>query len=217
MDFSKHPIRFFQKLSEVLEPFQDGPGRFCFDAHRYKYIPKTTNSDSNRTRLTFPSSCYDDDLLCIHMGRLENGWDLGMTSHVTWEPREGTTITKHVPMVDMDNKAGFPESLFVRECMNALATHHGGEWYLYRSSARGVHAYSPNLIGSLEWIEFMGRCLLMEYGRGITLVDTRWVGHRLTEGIGVLRISRNKDGEFPTQVAKVYGTNGGKFKWQNGK
>jgi hypothetical protein len=68
-------------------------------------------------------------------------------------------------------------------------------------SGRSFHAYWIRLLTHREWIKFMGASLLCNRLR-VTVVDTRWVGHRLLGGYGALRWSRNtsQHAHYPTLV-----------------
>lgn len=62
--------------------------------------------------------------------------------------------------------------------------------YFY-DSGRSMHGYIKSEITKPDFIDFMGRCLLMNMPNEAELVDTRWVGHRIMAGYGSLRISHN--------------------------
>ncbi len=84
----------------------------------------------------------------------------------------------HIPMMDFDE----------RKCE--------GRWDIIESFLRGIdqegiilhsgrayHFYGVHLLQERDWLNFLGKCILSD------LVDDRYVGHRLLDGCGILRIS----------------------------
>jgi len=67
----------------------------------------------------------------------------------------------------------------------------------FLDSGRSYHFYSTSLMGEEGWINRMGHCLLFT-----GYIDARWVGHRLIDGFGSLRISA---GGIRQTVPKVLG------------
>jgi hypothetical protein len=59
------------------------------------------------------------------------------------------------------------------------------------ASGRAYHLYLGVLLTREQWVEFMGRILLLNSRGKREVVDSRWVGHRLLGGFGALRWSAN--------------------------
>ncbi|PIR01729.1 MAG: hypothetical protein COY73_03615 [Candidatus Nealsonbacteria bacterium CG_4_10_14_0_8_um_filter_37_14] len=66
------------------------------------------------------------------------------------------------------------------------------EWFLKEighqsgailASGRSYHYYGAGLLDEMGWLEFLGKCLLSG------LVDERYIGHRLLDHCGILRLS----------------------------
>lgn len=51
-------------------------------------------------------------------------------------------------------------------------------------SGRSYHFYGFDLLTQKQWWEFMAQCLLLG-----PLTDVRYIGHRLLEGMGILRLT----------------------------
>ncbi|WP_373975036.1 hypothetical protein NT239_15575 [Chitinibacter sp. SCUT-21] len=91
----------------------------------------------------------------------------------------------HIPMIDFsiskwDSDLQFRLAhILPRSIFNELAIFESG---------RSFHGYSLNKITHDEWIDFMGRLLLIN-PPGVCYIDTRWIGHRLMAGYSALRWS----------------------------
>lgn len=59
------------------------------------------------------------------------------------------------------------------------------------SSGRSYHLYGLSLLTQEEWVQFMGRSLLLNMPGREEVVDSRWIGHRLLAGYGALRWTKN--------------------------
>ncbi|WP_238965580.1 hypothetical protein, partial [Pseudomonas sp. AF32] len=97
----------------------------------------------------------------------------------------------HIPMIDF--KA--PEDL-IRNSINSLQKVIPKKIFnelVFYNSGRSCHAYSLKIISNAEWIDFMGRLLLVSHPHEEQIIDTRWIGHRLMSGFSSLRWSANTD------------------------
>lgn len=109
--------------------------------------------------------------------------------------------TFHIPMIDfsIEDTVGIdvfdrmsrylPKSLMLNMAVYA--------------SGRSFHAYSNTLLGPKDWLDFMGRLLLVNPRGERDIIDARWIGHRLIGGYGSLRWSNNS-GQYlalPSRVA----------------
>ena len=109
--------------------------------------------------------------------------EVGLNSPVQLQER-----TVHLPMVDtkgtssrdLEQLARFVES----ECPEVSSIN----WF---SSGRSFHGYGSGLLDEKRWRYFMGTLLLHRPAADGVSVDTRWVGHRLRDGYGCLRLSQN--------------------------
>jgi hypothetical protein len=97
----------------------------------------------------------------------------------------------HIPMIDFNCHVNEVEiaqntmfNLLPREIFNGLS---------YYESGRSLHAYGSTPITHAKWIEFMGRLLLANMPNQTSIVDARWIGHRLIGGFSSLRWSANSD------------------------
>ena len=63
---------------------------------------------------------------------------------------------------------------------------------IFFSSGHSFHAYSTKLLTHKEWLSFMGSLLLVNsVDAQNSIIDTRWIGHRIMSGYGSLRWSNN--------------------------
>src|SRR6185503_19201535 len=85
--------------------------------------------------------------------------------------------TFHVPMVDFSLPAA--PSRRVLDRLQALLPRAVFLNLAFFETGRSFHAYSTTLLTPGEWLDFMGRLLLVTPKGEAHIVDTRWVGHRL--------------------------------------
>jgi len=115
---------------------------------------------------------------------LPPGWDLALNSLV--RTRRGKLL--HVPMIDFScEDFALVQSIEVRELVGRDLF----EEMIFFDSGRSFHAYSAMLIGRKRWVQLMGRLLLLNLPGRPSIVDARWVGHRLIGGYSALRWSAN--------------------------
>jgi hypothetical protein len=100
---------------------------------------------------------------------------LAVTSRVT----DGRQI-RHLPMIDFQCPHADKKNII--EGMHQI--HPAGGILLQTTNS--YHFYGNALLTHSDWVRFIGSCLLLE-----PYVDVRWHGHRLIEGWGSLRISRD--------------------------
>ncbi len=113
---------------------------------------------------------------------LPKGQELALNSRILVAGSE----VAHIPMVDFSTQAlaqvGKLESYLPQELYSTMI------WF---DSGRSFHGYSTCLISEAQWREFMGRLLLVNRPGFPSIVDPRWIGHRLIAGYSALRWSRN--------------------------
>lgn len=97
--------------------------------------------------------------------------------------------TFHLPMIDFNCEIEMIGNV-VSSVRKILPEKIWKTLYFY-NSGRSIHAYSLSPIKPAEFFDFMGRCLLMNLPNESSLVDARWVGHRIMAGYASLRISHN--------------------------
>jgi len=106
----------------------------------------------------------------------------------------------HIPMIDFSAEEKISGEIFDRMSRylpKALMLNMA----IYKSG-RSFHAYSMKLLTPKEWIDFMGRLLLINPRGHADIVDSRWVGHRLIGGFGALRWSNNS-GQYLGSPSRV--------------
>lgn len=102
---------------------------------------------------------------------------------------------RHIPMMDFRCRiAQRNQELLVRGLQTLK---HRGMLF---NSGRSYHFYGYRLMTEREWVYFQGQCLLL--GR---LADSRYVGHRILEGMCTLRLTGDDrlKPRTPTSVAVV--------------
>jgi hypothetical protein len=184
-DFSRHPIRFVEKLTRRY-----GEGlelRFS----RYKY--------KRRVREDRRKSFY------VRIGDVDSGWlsqqltNLAPDEELALESRVRVGGRwRHIPMIDF---YGMKQE-HLGSVLSVLPKFSNTKPFVY-FSGRCFHAYFPILLTSREWLKFMGSVLLCNTPSRPRVVDQRWIGHRLVGGYAALRWSRNTSRykAMPTRVA----------------
>jgi hypothetical protein len=93
-----------------------------------------------------------------------------------------------------------------------FVTDHIGSEDLYRvraflpdrvfATSAFYHSGRSHMLGPKDWYSFLGRALLINPSDDRSIVDTRWVGHRLIAGYCSLRLSNNS-GQYKGMPRKV--------------
>ena len=130
-----------------------------------------------------------DELLKI-ADSLPAGRALAITSKVTLADKRKL----HIPLIDFQCNTSTENLQNVKRCMRGMDDAGG----VILKSARSYHYYGMSLLTDDQWLDFVGRCLLREPDINMQpYVDIRYLGHRLQEGWGSLRISRDSlSGKF---------------------
>ena len=170
----RHPFHY-------LEPLRHKDG-ITFALSRYVYIADSPFDDREIFELSGKE--FSEGRIADEIASLRPGQELALHSRLTVNGK-----TFHIPMVDfsiedMENGAIFDRMsrYLPRKIVLNMAIY---------SSGRSFHAYSTTLLTPKEWIEFMGRLLLINPRNQREVIDSRWVGHRLMGGFGSLRWSNN--------------------------
>jgi hypothetical protein len=183
---SCHPLFFFSGL------FSKANSIFSFS--KYIYTPDSLFDE--RETLRVGGSEVTEVWLSEQLAGLSKYQELAFHSNVLVGGR-----VFHIPMIDFSLEKVEAGEIFDRlnkylpkKILLNLAIY---------SSGRSFHAYSTTLLGPKEWIEFMGRILLVNPRSCTDVIDSRWVGHRLIGGFGALRWSNNSGSylSLPTRIS----------------
>lgn len=174
MNFTDHPIT---ALSKWFAEFEQA----SVDFSQYRYTART--ADGPRSRFRVPTADVTTDWLRNRLAELEPDKELAIHSLVVLS--DGSE--RHIPMADLQTRNA--ES--ARAEMQEVAVDFGLKRPLVYDSGRSFHVYWLNLIKTKMWVRFMGRLLLSNAPGNESVVDPRWVGHRLVAGYSALRWSLN--------------------------
>lgn len=168
-----HPLYFLESLFEHAEA--------VFQFSRYIYTPDSLLDD--REIFDVAGSDISPEWLEAEITSLRANQELAIHSNVRIGGR-----TVHIPMLDFATDHIGPEQLdrisafLPRRVFLSSAFYHSG---------RSFHAYSTTLLGPKDWHSFLGRALLINPRDGESIIDARWIGHRLMAGYCSLRFSNN--------------------------
>lgn len=181
-----HPFHFLQRL------FKKEKTSFGFS--KYIYTPDSLFDE--REFLAISGGDLTEDWINQVIGALRPNQELALHSKVSISGKN-----LHIPMIDFSTEEMVNHDVFDRmsrylpkAIMLNMAVY---------ASGRSFHAYSTTLLGPKEWLEFMGRLLLVNPSDQADIVDSRWIGHRLIGGYGSLRWSNNS-GQYsglPSRIA----------------
>lgn len=94
---------------------------------------------------------------------------------------DGTTL--HLPMMDFRAEPTTENLSKVKTALSEISPEGG----VILESGRSYHYLGFSLMNEDQWLKFLAKCLLLA-----PLTDTRYIAHRILEGIGSLRISTCK-------------------------
>jgi hypothetical protein len=94
----------------------------------------------------------------------------------------GDGSTRHIPLMDFKISPSPQAQSWILEAMQKLGQKSG----FLLESGKSYHFLGLGLLTELEFVRFYGGCLLLGEG-----VDTRYIGHRLKDMNGVIRITSN--------------------------
>lgn len=89
--------------------------------------------------------------------------------------------TKYIPMMDFKPPPDENNLEMLKEFLNRIS--YNG---IIVDSGASYHFYGFDFLEHVQWIAFIGKCLLTPWS------DSRWIGHSLIAGGGALRISANR-------------------------
>lgn len=182
----RHPFHFLKPLFKK--------NNAIFSLSKYVYTPDSLFDE--RECLVISGADFSETRINQEIVSLRSNQELALHSKVIIKGK-----TFHIPMIDfsIEELAGddvfdrmsryLPKSLMLNMAVYA--------------SGKSFHAYSTTLLGPKDWIEFMGRLLLVNPHNQPDIVDARWIGHRLIGGFGSLRWSNSSGLYFglPSRVA----------------
>lgn len=155
---------------------------YTFQFSKYFYRPQSPLDE--REVFSVVGADINDSWLERQMADLPEGWELALNSEVI-DPRNRRS---HIPMIDFSSRrTDFLLSPYFR---SMVGSRFHDSMYIF-DSGRSYHAYSSSLMSNKEWISFMGALLLLAPPQSESIVDVRWVGHRLIGGYSALRWSCN--------------------------
>jgi hypothetical protein len=178
MDLSQHPIHFVINFSKNL------PSEALLTFDIYEYIPQSFID--NRTSFNMKPKDVSEEWFKNILESLPSTKEICLNSRVFI----GDKIL-HIPMIDFATED--IKDIRIVETLLPVEPN-------YYSSGRSFHAYFPTLINNDEWTKFMGGLLLCNDEKSI--VDDRWIGHRLMGNFSSLRWSCNTKQykKFPTYL-----------------
>lgn len=124
------------------------------------------------------------------IGQLPAGSVLGLYSGCRLQ--DGSI--SHIPMMDF---RGVPSQRHLGRIKKGLQSIGQTKGAIFESG-RSYHFYGYDLLAHEEWLDFMGKCLLLA-----PLIDSRYIAHRLIEGEAALRLSSS---DAKPQIPTVIGT-----------
>ena len=133
------------------------------------------------------------DITPEHLNQISEPWNqqfaLAVISKIG---PSGSREVRHIPMMDFSCEASSENLEKIQGFLKRI-----GQKGVVLFSGRSYHFYGINLFSNKNWSNFLGQCLLFT---GYT--DSRHIGHRLIDGYGSLRISKEvRRPTLPTVVA----------------
>jgi hypothetical protein len=172
---ASHPILLVEQMTNRYG------GDIALSFSRYYYRPQSPFDE--REIFSEMAGAVTADWLQTQFSRLKPEWDLALNSVV----RDIRGRNWHIPMIDFAKGSVMASDLLL---MRSVLGPKADEYWLY-ASGRSLHGYGTTLLKPKQWIAFMGKLLLLNLPGKTPLVDSRWVGHRLTSGYAALRWSAN--------------------------
>lgn len=184
LSIDSHPLGF---VSALRDRYGDS---LVLGFSKYRYSPRSRIDD--RTRFQVSISDVNLDWCLEQMASLDVLQELALESRVELNGK-----VRHIPMLDF---RGMTKGQLTA-VMGIFPKSDRSDVDVY-ISGRSYHAYFQNLLTQSRWIKFMGSALLCNTPSDPSVVDQRWVGHRLISGYSALRWSCNTPHykAFPVRV-----------------
>ncbi len=171
-----HPYYFLATLREKKD------STFFFS--KYVYTPDSLFDE--RECFSIEGGEFSAERINQEIGWLRPDQELAIHSKIQIKGRAW-----HIPMIDFSTEDKISGEDFDRMSLylpKAIMLN-----MAVYASGRSYHAYSTTLLSPKEWLDFMGRLLLINPRNKIELIDSRWIGHRLIGGFCSLRWSKNSN------------------------
>jgi hypothetical protein len=152
--------------------------------HLSKYIYTADSIIDEREFIKVSAKEFTLEWLESTLQSLEKDQELALHSQVFMNGR-----MLHIPMIDFALESSISPVTLSR--MRYFIPNRVMLNLALFESGRSFHAYSTTLISPKQWIDFMGRLLLINERGSQEIIDTRWIGHRLVGGFSSLRWSNN--------------------------
>lgn len=149
-----------------------------------KYIYKTDTLFDDRESLSIQSSELTLEWVEDIINSLNPEQELAFHSKVKIKNK-----IFHIPMIDFAIANNLNNEVIDR-IRNFIPKKISRNFVFFRSG-KSFHAYSTTLVTYNEWLDFMGRLLLINLPNDSQIIDTRWIGHRLINRFASLRWSNN--------------------------
>lgn len=147
----------------------------------YKYIPQSILDDRVIVELRNPTAENIIELI------EKSPADHELAFHSRYKYTSGRGKTRFLPVIDFVCHANDVKK--AAEYARKMLPHNLWRGLYFYDSGRSMHGYINSEITKSDFVDFMGRCLLMNMPNRKELVDSRWIGHRIMAGYGSLRVS----------------------------
>lgn len=155
-----------------------------YSMSKYIYLP---DSLSDERQFFHPKgSEFSEYYVSQLINTLNTNQELAFHSNI--KTKSGRTY--HIPMIDFTIQNEISRDAYYR--LNNFISKKVFNEMTFFSSGHSFHAYSSKLLTHKEWLSFMGSLLLVNpVNAENSIIDTRWIGHRVMSGYGSLRWSNN--------------------------
>lgn len=175
----KHPIAVYipYLLTEGLITYES-----IISFKQYTYIKSQFVDDFSEFKAK--ASEVDIEWLQMKINQLSNTEEIAINSEILCGKRK-----IYLPLVDLSPK-DINNKKF-HEVISKLLDYWGMDFFVF-DSGRSFHLYGTKPFKTKSsWLKFTASLLLLNEPGKQTLIDTRWVGHRMMAGFSSLRLSNN--------------------------
>lgn len=175
----KHPIAVYipHLISEGLIPLESD-----ISFKRYTYIKSQFIDDFSEFMV--PASIIDINWLQIQISQLSIHEEIAINSEILCGKRK-----LYLPLVDLSPKNINNKNF--HDVISKLLNFWEMDFFVF-DSGRSFHLYGARPFKTKSnWMRFTASLLLLNEPGKQTLIDTRWVGHRIMAGFSSLRLSNN--------------------------
>lgn len=178
-EFYKHPVSPVDFLYLLRSKYD--PDELEFECG--KYVPPVPGM-SERVTVKVAGDDLCDSWLSEMFDSLENHQELAWHCWVTKSEKR-----YFIPMIDFVGKHSEEK---LREAIEPLLCWVDAPFFLF-SSGQSFHGYFATLLPEKEWDYYLGSLLLLNPRppNKVDLIDSRWVGHSLQNGLCALRWTNN--------------------------